>query len=111
MYKVNVPNTFVPYIDRVRLNHQTYLIQMMPCCHRVTESQSHRHPRVLSIRVGEIFLCLISINSPTRFAHRGIMPIVILNVQQWLGIIALQSKKVLSKIQRLSCPMYTWLLN
>ena len=40
--------------------------------HRVTESQSYRHPRVLSIRVGEIFLCLISINSPTRFARSGI---------------------------------------
>ena len=37
----------------------------------VTEWQSDRHPRVLSIRVGEIFLCLISINSPTRFACRG----------------------------------------
>ena len=33
---------------------------------------SHRHPRVLSIRVGEIFLCLISINSPTHFDRRGI---------------------------------------
>ena len=30
---------------------------------RVAESQSDRHPRVLSIWVGEIFLCLISINS------------------------------------------------
>ena len=39
---------------------------------RVTESQSDRHSRVPSIRVGEIFLCLISINSPTRFARRGI---------------------------------------
>ena len=29
--------------------------------------QSHRHPRVPSIRVGEIFLCLILINFPTRF--------------------------------------------
>ena len=28
--------------------------------------------RVLSIRVGEIFLCLILIISPTRFARRGI---------------------------------------
>ena len=37
----------------------------------MTESQSHRYPIVLSIRVGEIFLRLISINSPTRFAHRG----------------------------------------
>ena len=27
------------------------------------ESQSYRHPRVLSIRVGENFSCLISINS------------------------------------------------
>ena len=36
--------------------------------HRVTESR----PMVPSIRVGEIFLCLISINSPTRFARRGI---------------------------------------
>ena len=34
--------------------------------------QSHRHPRVLSIRVGKNFLCLISINSPTRFARSGI---------------------------------------
>ena len=34
---------------------------------RVTESQ--RYPEV---RVGEIFLCQISINSPIRFAHRGI---------------------------------------
>ena len=39
---------------------------------RVTEWQSHRHPRVLSIQMGEIFLCLISKNSPTRFACRGI---------------------------------------
>ena len=38
----------------------------------VSKPQSHRHPRVLSIWVGEIFLCLISINSPTRFACRGI---------------------------------------
>ena len=38
-----------------------------------TESQSHRHPRALSIQVGEIFLCLISTNSPTRYAHRGII--------------------------------------
>ena len=38
-----------------------------------TESQSDRHPRVLSMRVGEIFWCLISINSPTRFARRGII--------------------------------------
>ena len=37
--------------------------------YRVTESQSDRRPRV---QVGEIFLCLISINSPTRFARRGI---------------------------------------
>ena len=41
--------------------------------HRVTELQSDKHPRVLSVRVGEIFLCLISINSPTRFARRGII--------------------------------------
>ena len=32
----------------------------------------NRHPRVLSIQVGEIFLCLFSINSPTRFARRRI---------------------------------------
>ena len=38
----------------------------------MTEWQSDRHSMVLSIRVGEIFLCLISINSPTRFARRGI---------------------------------------
>ena len=43
--------------------------------HRVTESQSDRHSRVLSTRVGEIFLCLISINSNTRFTHRRIIPI------------------------------------
>ena len=35
---------------------------------RVTESQIDRHPRELSIQVGEIFLCLISINSLTHFA-------------------------------------------
>ena len=35
-----------------------------------TESQSYS--RVLRIQVGENFLCLISINSPTRFARRGI---------------------------------------
>ena len=40
--------------------------------HRVTEWQSDRHPRILSKWVGEIFFCLISINSPTPFAHRGI---------------------------------------
>ena len=33
--------------------------------------QSHKHPRVLSI-VCENLLSLNSINSPTRFAHRGI---------------------------------------
>ena len=38
----------------------------------VYSPQSDRHSRVLSIRVGEIFLCLISINSPTRFARREI---------------------------------------
>ena len=38
---------------------------------RVTELQSDRHPRVLSIWVGEIFLCLISLNSPTAIARRG----------------------------------------
>ena len=36
---------------------------------RVTESQSDRYSRVLS---GWNFLCLISINSPTRFTRRGI---------------------------------------
>ena len=40
--------------------------------HRVTEWQSDRYPRVLNTRVGEIFVCLISINSLTLFAHRGI---------------------------------------
>ena len=49
--------------------------------HRVTESQSHRvtesqsdrvTPLPLPIRVGENFLCPFSINSPTRFARRGI---------------------------------------
>ena len=35
-------------------------------------SESDRHPRVLSIRVGETFLCLNSINFPARFACRGI---------------------------------------
>ena len=38
-----------------------------------TELQSYRHPKVLSIQVGEIFLCLISINSPTYFTGRGII--------------------------------------
>ena len=38
-----------------------------------TESQSDRHPRILSIRVGDICLCLISLNFPTRFARRGII--------------------------------------
>ena len=42
-------------------------------CLRVTELQSDRHPRVPSIPVGEVFLCLISIISPTSFACRGIM--------------------------------------
>ena len=41
--------------------------------HRVTESQSDRvTPLPLPIRVDEIFLCPFSINSPTRFARRGI---------------------------------------
>ena len=39
--------------------------------HRVTESHSDRHPRVLSKRVGEVFLCLISINYPTGLARMG----------------------------------------
>ena len=39
-----------------------------------TEWQSHRvTPLPLPIRVGEIFLCQFSINSPTRFARRGII--------------------------------------
>ena len=37
----------------------------------MTESQSHRHPRVLRIPVGEIFLCLISINSPYMLRSQG----------------------------------------
>ena len=41
-----------------------------PSSHRVTESQSDRH-----LRVGKIFLCLISIYSPTRFVRRGIITI------------------------------------
>ena len=41
--------------------------------YKFTEIQSNRHSRVLSIRAGEIFLCLISINSPTGFARRGII--------------------------------------
>ena len=41
--------------------------------HRVTELQSDRHPRVLSIQVGEFFLYLILINSPTCFSCRGII--------------------------------------
>jgi hypothetical protein len=41
--------------------------------HRVTEWQSHRvTPLLLPIRVGEIFVCPFLINSPTRFARRGI---------------------------------------
>ena len=44
-----------------------YLINLI-----TIESQSYRHPRVLSIWVGEIFLCLISINSHTGFACRWI---------------------------------------
>ena len=52
--------------------------------HRVTESQSNRHPRVLSIRVGEKFFCLISINSPTRFARRGIIEIMLRSKQGFL---------------------------
>ena len=44
-----------------------------PQSDRVTELQSYKHPRVLSIRVGEICLCLISINSPTRLARRGMI--------------------------------------
>ena len=43
-----------------------------------TESQSDRHPRVLSIRVGEIFCCLLSINLPTRFACSKVYLILIL---------------------------------
>ena len=40
-----------------------------------TESKSDRHPSVPSIRMGEIILGLISINSTTRFAPRGIIDI------------------------------------
>ena len=59
-----------------------------------TEWQSYRHPKVLSIRVGEIFLCLISINSLICFARRGIIQLLALNLifgehlwsqEQWLG--------------------------
>ena len=44
-----------------------------PQSYRVTESKIYRHPRVPSTPVGEILLCLISINSPTCFARRGII--------------------------------------
>ena len=38
---------------------------------RGTKSQSYRHPRVLSIRVGEIFLCLISNKLPYSLHLQG----------------------------------------
>ena len=38
--------------------------------YRVTELQT---PKGTQFQVGEIFLCLISINSPTCFARRGII--------------------------------------
>ena len=38
-----------------------------------SELQSDRHPSVLSIWVGIIFLCLIAIYSPARFTCRGII--------------------------------------
>ena len=61
--------------------------------HWVTVSQCHRHPRVLSIRVGEIFLCLISLNYFTPFARRGTLQawvflagtIIILCITNWMG--------------------------
>ena len=40
------------------------------------------------IRVGEIFLCLISINSPTCFARKGI--IILLNISTMLNKILIQ---------------------
>ena len=48
---------------------------------RVTESQNYRVTdtqgySLLSIWVGEHFLCLISINSPTRFARRWIIKLL-----------------------------------
>ena len=42
----------------------------------VAESQSDRVTDTQGMRVVEIFLCLISINFPTRFAHRGIRNIL-----------------------------------
>ena len=51
----------------------TIMLQIRPMLKLLaTEWQSHKHPRVLSILVGEIFLWPISINSPTHSAHRGI---------------------------------------
>ena len=64
-----------------------------PQSYRVTESQSYRHPRVISILVGEIFLCLISINSSTRFAGRGIKS-EILNLANHIQNILLHCYKV-----------------
>ena len=46
-----------------------------------SELQNDKHPRVPSIRGCENLLCLISINSPTRFARRGIK----LQLDFWSG--------------------------
>jgi hypothetical protein len=49
--------------------------------HRVTKWQSHIvTPLPLLIWVGEIFLCPFLINSPTRFAHRGINVTAVVNI-------------------------------
>ena len=65
------------FISEYNQTYHTYCLVMIVlillCVSRVTELQSYKHPRVPSIQVGDIFLCLISINYPTRFARRGII--------------------------------------
>ena len=62
------------YIDiKIKLSRgEIWVAKFKAPCEWCEFGQVFRHPRVLSIRVGEIFLCLISINSRTRFADRGI---------------------------------------
>ena len=65
---MNRYDKFIVFLDKFTVfNLKRYYRRSL-----VTEWQSHRHPRVLSIWLGEIFLGLISINSPTRFTRRGI---------------------------------------
>ena len=72
----NIQVVFELLSNMMNIHHfieYVFIVYFWPQSRRVTELKSHRNPTVLRIQVGEIFLCLISINSPNRFACRGII--------------------------------------